>query len=77
MLIEKFVDSVSSSEEKDNHHHWYNHLGPLLFIIVIKLVLIYLVMVLWPKVMPKVFPSVNKNPGYINLIGLSVILSLI
>ncbi len=76
MLIEKFVDSVSASEEKDSHH-WYNHLGPLLFVIIIKLALIYLVMVMWPKVMPKVFPSVNKNPGYINLIGLSVILSLI
>jgi hypothetical protein len=75
MLIEKFVDSISASEEKENH--WYNNLGPIIIIIAIKLALIYLVMVLWPRVMPKVFPSVNKNPGYINLIGLSVILSFI
>ena len=77
MLIEKFVDSVSKANEKDDHHHWYNHLKPLLVIVLIKLVLIYLVMVLWPKVMPKILPSVNKKPGYINLIGLSVILSLL
>ena len=76
MLIERFVDSVGN-EEVDNQDRWYNHLGPLVLIIAIKLLLIYIVMVMWPKVMPKVFPSVNKNPGYINLIGLSVILSLI
>tara|TARA_Y100000996_G_scaffold398978_1_gene367553 strand:- start:1057 stop:1287 length:231 start_codon:yes stop_codon:yes gene_type:complete len=76
MLIERFVDSVGN-EEVDNQDRWYNHIGLLVMIIAIKLLLIYIVMVMWPKVMPKVFPSVNKNPGYINLIGLSVILSLI
>tara|TARA_A100001037_G_scaffold286824_1_gene295612 strand:+ start:154 stop:387 length:234 start_codon:yes stop_codon:yes gene_type:complete len=77
MLIERFVDSVSQANERDDHHHWYNHLGPLVLVIAIKLLLIYVVMVMWPKVMPKILPSVSKNPGYINLIGLSVILSLI
>ena len=76
MLIERFVDSVGN-EEVDNQDRWYNNIGLLVMIIAIKLLLIYIVMVMWPKVMPKVFPSVNKNPGYINLIGLSVILSLI
>ena len=76
MLIERFVDSVGNVEV-DNQDRWYNHIGLLVMIIAIKLLLIYIVMVMWPKVMPKVFPSVNKNPGYINLIGLSVILSLI
>jgi|TARA_Y100000996_G_scaffold411429_1_gene395559 hypothetical protein len=77
MLIERFVDSVSQANERDDHHHWYNHLGPLVLVVAIKLLLIYVVMVMWPKVMPKILPSVSKNPGYINLIGLSVILSLI
>jgi hypothetical protein len=77
MLIEKFVDSVSSAENKDDHHHWYNHLGPIMVVVLLKLFLIYIVMVLWPRVMPKIMPSINKNPGYLNLIGLSVILSLL
>ena len=77
MLIEKFVDTVSEAKEEDGQQHWYNHLAPLIFVISIKLVLIYIVMILWPKVMPKILPSVNKNPGYVNLIGLSVILALI
>ena len=76
MLIEKFVDSVTN-EEDSIHNHWYNNLGPIALVVAIKLFLIYLVMVMWPKVMPSLFPSINKNPGYINLIGLSVILSLI
>lgn len=75
MLIEKFVDRVSSEEEPG--YHWYENIGPIIFVILIKLVLIYLVMILWPKIMPKILPSVNKNPSYINLLGLSVILSLI
>jgi hypothetical protein len=77
MLIEKFVDSVSSAEEDVGHHHWYNHLGPIIVVVLIKLFLIYIVMVMWPRVMPKIMPSINKNPGYLNLIGLSVILSLL
>ena len=75
MLIERFVDSVSNANEE--HNHWYNHLGPLAFVVAIKLLVIYLVMILWPKVMPKILPAINKHAGYINLIGLSVILSLI
>ena len=32
---------------------------------------------LWPKVVPKIFPTVQENPGFLNLFGLSVILSLL
>lgn len=77
MLVEKFVDAVSTEEKNKEQSHWSKHIGPLLFLISIKLLLIYIVMLLWPRVMPKIFPSVSKTPGYINLIGLSVILSLI
>jgi len=48
-----------------------------MIVVLLKLFLIYIVMVLWPRVMPKIMPSINKNPGYLNLIGLSVILSLL
>ena len=77
MIVESFYNSVSNPEKKEEHHHWYNHLGPILFVVAIKLALIYIVMLLWPRVMPKIMPSISKNPGYINLIGLSVIISLI
>lgn len=77
MIIENFYNSVVEDEKKKDHKHWYDNMGPILFLVAIKLALIYIVMLLWPRVMPKLFPSINKNPGYLNLIGLSVILALI
>ena len=32
---------------------------------------------LWPKVVPKIFPTVQENPGFVNLFGLSVIVNLL
>lgn len=76
MIIENFYNSVVEDEKK-NKEKWQNNIGAILFLVLIKLALIYIVMLLWPRVMPKLFPSINKNPGYLNLIGLSVILALI
>jgi hypothetical protein len=76
MIIENFYNSVVEDEKK-NKEKWQNNIGAIIFLVLIKLALIYIVMLLWPRVMPKLFPSINKNPGYLNLIGLSVILALI
>tara|TARA_Y100001970_G_scaffold247317_1_gene315972 strand:+ start:187 stop:411 length:225 start_codon:yes stop_codon:yes gene_type:complete len=71
-LIETFVTGMKKDEnEKDNS------LGFLLVLVLVKLLFIYIVMLLWPRVMPKVFPTVAKQPSYINLLGLSVILVLL
>ena len=32
---------------------------------------------LWPRIMPQIFTNVQANPGFINLFGLSIILSLL
>tara|TARA_Y100001970_G_C14191313_1_gene835554 strand:- start:985 stop:1212 length:228 start_codon:yes stop_codon:yes gene_type:complete len=71
-VIERFVDSPD-----DDKSTWLEKHGIYIFLIFMKLVFIYIVMVLWPKVMPKIIPSINKQPGYISLLGLSVILSLL
>ena len=71
-LIETFVTGMKKDEnEKDNN------IGFLLVLVLVKLLFIYIVMLLWPRVMPKVFPAVAKQPSYINLLGLSVILALL
>ena len=77
MLIEKFINSVSNENEDYGRHNWRNHYGPIVLIVLIKLILMYIVMIMWPKVMPKIMPGITKNPSYINLIGLSVILSIL
>ena len=32
---------------------------------------------LWPRIMPQIFTNVQDNPGFINLFGLSIIISLL
>jgi len=32
---------------------------------------------LWPRVVPQIFTNVQANPGFINLLGLSIILNLL
>lgn len=49
----------------------------MITMVLLKLLFIYIVMLLWPRVMPKLFPSITKQPSYINLLGLSLILALL
>tara|TARA_Y100000817_G_C16762074_1_gene502124 strand:+ start:768 stop:1001 length:234 start_codon:yes stop_codon:yes gene_type:complete len=75
-IVEAFTNIIVHEEEKEEGN-WLQRNSLLIMIILIKLVFIYIIMLLWPKVMPKLFPGVTKQPKYINLIGLSVILSLL
>jgi hypothetical protein len=48
------------------------------FILLLKILMILIVSyVLWPKIMPKIFKNINPNPGFVNLFGFSVIISLL
>ena len=71
-LLEGFTDRPSEEEQS-----WLKRNSFFLLLIFIKLLFIYIVMLLWPKVMPKLFPKIVKQPTYVNLLGLSIILSLI
>tara|TARA_B100001063_G_C16359864_1_gene355493 strand:- start:110 stop:436 length:327 start_codon:yes stop_codon:yes gene_type:complete len=58
-------------------HHTYDR-NMLIFVILMKLLLLFIVSnFLWPRVMPKLFTNVTKNPEFVSIIGLSVIVSLI
>ena len=51
-----------------------NQLKIVLLFIVIQLGFIYLVSeVLWPRIMPKLFKSAVEKPGFLPVLGLSVI----
>lgn len=75
-IANSVVEGFYGGEEKDKKD-LVNSNKFLFLLILIKLFFIYIVMLLWPKVMPKLFPGITKNPTYINLLGLSVILALI
>lgn len=56
-----------------------SELGPisLLMILAVRLFFIFIALMLWPKIMPKLFTNVTSSPTYLQLLGLSVIISLL
>lgn len=74
-LIEGFTNVVIEENKEEKSVFKKNMI--LIILLLIKLFFIYIVMLLWPRVMPSIFPSIVKQPKYISLLGLSVILSLL
>ena len=74
-IVESFANGMVESEKEEKNIIKSNAFMVLL--VLVKLLFIYIVMLLWPNVLPKLFPSIVKQPSYINLLGLSVILALI
>ena len=75
-IIEGFATVVLEEESLEEHYDY--QLRFFLMVLMIKLVLIYLVgTFLWPKVMPKISSSIKPNPGFLNLLGLSLIIHIV
>tara|TARA_B100000035_G_C20856677_1_gene489954 strand:+ start:405 stop:638 length:234 start_codon:yes stop_codon:yes gene_type:complete len=74
-VIEGFTNIVVSDKPEEEK----NLMLKVLFIaLVIKLLFIYIVAVfLWPYVMPKLFKGVTANPSFLQVLALSVMLSMI
>ena len=50
----------------------------LIIMFLVKLLSIALVsQVLWPRIIPEIFENVKPNPGFLNLLGLSIIVGLL
>lgn len=50
----------------------------LIVMFIVKLLSIALVsQVLWPRIIPEIFENVKPNPGFLNLLGLSIIVGLL
>ena len=76
-LLEKFTDMILIEEQTDGKTQVDKAFIKLIVIITIRLLLLYIVFILWPKVMPVLFKGVKSNPTFLQLIGLSVIIALI
>jgi len=74
-LLEGFTNVVVQEHSEGEKQRLYS----LMFtVLLIKIALIYAVATfLWPRVMPNVFPTVNANPGFMNILGLSIIFAII
>jgi hypothetical protein len=74
-VVEGFTDIVISDKSQEEKNLM---LKVLFFALVIKLLFIYIVAVfLWPYVMPKLFKGVTSNPSFLQVLALSIMLSMI
>ena len=74
-LLEGFTNVMVQEHSEGDKKQMYS----LMFtVILIKVALIFAVSsFLWPRVMPQICSSVNANPGFMNILGLSVIFGII
>mgnify|MGYP001336889970 CR=1 FL=1 len=74
-LLEGFTNVVVQEHSEGEKQKLYSM---MFMVILIKVALIYAVSAfLWPKVMPIILPTVNANPGFMNILGLSIIMGII
>ena len=74
-IIEGFTDMVVQEHSEGEKQKLYSM---MFMVVLIKVALIYAVSAfLWPKVMPHIFSTVNANPGFLNILGLSIIFAII
>jgi len=74
-IIEGFGNVSASKLSNDEKNRLYNM---MIYILVVKLLFIYVVAYyIWPKVMPAIFPGVNANPTFLQLLGLCIMIGLL
>ena len=65
-------------DEGNTEEYYTYQMRFMLIVLVVKLLFIFLVsQFLWPRVMPKISSSIKSNPGFLNILGLSMIFSLL
>jgi len=74
-IIEGFTNVTSSNLSKEKKSELYNL---MFYLLLLKLLLIYIVTYfIWPKIVPSLFPGVNPNPTFIQLLGFSIMIGLL
>lgn len=64
--------------KKKNPRDTQKELNALFVLLLLKILSVSLVAYfLWPRIIPQVFTNVNADPGFMNLLGLSLIISLL
>lgn len=71
------MTAVIVNKEELNESQRRKEMQLLLFLLLLKVLSITIVAYfLWPRVVPNIFTGVKSNPGFLNLLGLSVIINL-
>lgn len=75
-IIEGFATfALETDVEEDNYDY---QLKFFVLVVAIKLLMIYFVSrFIWPRVMPSISSSIKSKPGFMNLLGLSLIINFL
>ena len=74
-VFEGFTNVMVSDKTEGQKKELYSL---MIYILLIKLLFIFIVArYLWPTVIPSIFPGVNPNPSFLELVGLSITFSLL
>jgi hypothetical protein len=74
-IIEGFGNVSASKLSDEEKNRLYNM---MLYVLAMKLLFIYVVAYyIWPRVMPGLFPGVNANPTFLQLLGFCIMVSLL
>ena len=76
-LLEGMTTIVMKKDfmERKEREREMNLLFVLFFVKIISIAIVSYF--LWPNIVPKIFPSVTADPGFLNLFGLSIIINLL
>ncbi len=75
-IVEGFATFALETEVEEDDYSY--QLKFFVLVIAIKFLMIYIVSrFIWPKVMPAISSSVKSNPGFLNLLGLTLIINLL
>jgi len=76
-LVEGMTTIVMNKNDLDRRQS-QREMNFLIVMFIVKLLSIALVsQVLWPRIIPEIFENVKPNPGFLNLLGLSIIVGLL
>lgn len=75
-VVEGFASfALETDVEEDDYEYQIKF---FMLVLAIKFLMIYIVSrFIWPKVMPAISSSFKSNPGFLNLLGLTLIVNLL
>ena len=74
-FVEGFTNVMVSNNSEEEKRKLYSL---MIYVLLMKLVFIFIVsQFLWSRVVPDIFPGVNPNPSFLQLVGLSITFSLL
>tara|TARA_Y100000389_G_scaffold203705_1_gene253117 strand:- start:1010 stop:1246 length:237 start_codon:yes stop_codon:yes gene_type:complete len=65
-------------KKNTSHRETQRELNVLFVLLLLRIISVSIVAYfLWPRIIPQVFTNVNADPGFLNLLGLSLIIGLL